>query len=113
MTSATERDLATFVAATKAADEQDAQLLIVVVRKLREDDDLRYEHCATALEAMASRMTERIRSAQRWDEAGMLEDTDVTLPLDLFRDIELEVDRAAGSDKPNGDPPTSTGRGGR
>lgn len=103
MTSPTERDLATFVAATKAADEQDAQLLLAVVRKLREDDDLRYEHAATALDAMARRMTERIRAAERWEHAGMLDETDVGIPLaDL-----AEPSCAAVSDPPPSAPPSS------
>lgn len=103
MTSPTERDLATFVAATKAADEQDAQMLLAIVRKLREDDDLRYEHSATALEAMAKRMTERLRAAARWDESGMLDETDVGIPLASL----AESSCAAGTDAEPSAPPSS------
>jgi hypothetical protein len=106
VTDSVTRDMATFIAATKAADEQDAQLLLAVVRKLREDDDLRYEHCSTALDAMARRMTERLRAAERWDKAGMLDETDVGMHVDDFA-------TEAGTDHAPDAPPIPTPAAGR
>lgn len=86
MTSPILEELTTFVAGTKSADEEDAPVLLAIVRKLREDEDLRYEAIANALEAMARRMTERHRVACRFDERGLLDETSSLAIVDLHED---------------------------
>ncbi len=90
MTLPLQRDMAAFIDACRAADEQDAPFLVRAAQAIRESG-LELDALAVALDAMASRMTRRIQLAQRWDDAGMLAETDVDMRADDF-----------ARDKPNG-----------
>lgn len=94
MTSALEVELTAGAAGELAGLRQDAPLLIAIARKLHEDDDLRYEHCAIALDAMARRMTERVRVLERLEERGLLDDTQTLAIADLADDHEPGTDHA-------------------
>lgn len=83
MTSALEVELTSYVAGTLAADSEDAPVLLAIARLLRQDDELRYEASAAALDGMARRMTERHRAGERMRERGLLDETTSLAIVDL------------------------------
>jgi hypothetical protein len=104
VTSPTERDMASFIAGTLAADAQDAEFLVEAAMLIR-SSDLSLDRLADALDAMACRMTERVRAGERWQKRGMLDETD-----DQLRLADLAEDHEPGTDHSPTTTPPPTGR---